>query len=166
LTAAGSAGSTGVMSPEFDHQPTATKENIEQSQFWAGEIGWALIHDPADRNMDLVPDRFKIDFGCPVCGAAWGELLAAGYTSSRVSGGRARWDGVGMVIESGPTAPLDFRAARITCVSGHTFNYDSYTRRIQRYAHPSWASAALLGGVAVMAMAGYLLSGVFRKGKL
>jgi hypothetical protein len=96
----------------------------EQAMFWASAIRWALIHDPADRNLDLLPTHFHIDFGCPECGAAWTDLLAVGYASQRLFGGRANWS----------------RAARLACFSGHSFNYDSYTGSIQRYRPPSWAT--------------------------
>jgi hypothetical protein len=68
-----------------------------------------------------------------------------------------------MLISPGPVGPLDFRAARLSCFSGHAFNYDSYTGRIQRYQPPSWATTALLGVGAYMVAAYALKSGLFRK---
>lgn len=149
---------------KLDAPATTTRANIEQSRFWASEIGWALIQDPTDRNLDLLPDHFHIEFGCPECGAVWVELLAAGYTSRRVYGGSARWDGQEMAISVPAIEMLDFRAARISCFSGHAFNYDSYTGRLQRYTAPSWGAMALVGVGATIAA--YVLGGVIAKGSL
>lgn len=131
----------------------------EQADPWA-EIGWAYIARQADQNLDLLPARFQLD-GCPECGAVWTSLLAVGYTPPHISGGTAHWDGRAMHIVLRPP-PLDLRAARVSCFSGHTFEFDSYTGSHRTY-RPNWASAAILGGMAMLASSGYMLHSLLGK---
>jgi hypothetical protein len=141
-----------------DKLPMPNREN-EQSEFWESQIGWAKVDDPADRNLDLLPAHFRIDFGCPSCGAAWAELVAAGFTVQRIYTGTASWSGTQMAIAL-PCPRLDFRAVRMQCASGkHTYEFDSVTRRMRKYE--SWATRAGigLGAVAIVGLAGMLLAG-------
>lgn len=148
---------------KVDPPPTTTKENIEQSQFWA-QIGWAPIEEPGDRNMDLVSDRFDkyLEHGCPECKSAWLELLAIGYTSQRTYGGDAKWNGRYFDVSTKPMHNLDDRAVRVECWSGHRFDFDSFTGRSRKYETPSWALMGILG-LGAIAMYGYVSR---MKGKL
>ena len=138
-------------------------ERETEAELWAS-IGWARIEEPSDRNLDVLPGRFRIDFGCPECGAVWVDLLAAGYTSMPLGGGTAQWseeDG-GLRISPEPLPRLRLRAARIRCCEGHVYEYDSYTGKVRRWPIPlSW----LVGGIATMAIGGlaYFMMGKNRK---
>lgn len=138
---------------KIDHPPTTTKENIEQSQFWS-QIGWALIEEDENRNMDLVPSHFDrlLTDGCPECKSAWIELLAIGFTTERAYAGEAKWNGRHFDISTLPIHHLGNRAVRVRCFSGHAFDFDSFTKRVRKHEIPSWAVMGLLG---VGALAAY-----------
>jgi len=105
----------------------------ETQRFWA-DFGWALVEEEVDRNPDQIPEDFILDFGCPTCGSAWGEVLAFGFTAPRVLTGN-------LYFTEGPRILLDTsgfddrinhvrpRAVCLVCLGGHVTEFDSVTRR-------------------------------------
>jgi len=103
----------------------------EEQRFW-DDFGWARINDDADRNTDQIPSEFTIDFGCPKCGSAWGELRALGFTAPRLRTGVAHF------IDGRPYVLLDsddylhssrVRAVRLVCLNDHVVDFDGITKR-------------------------------------
>jgi hypothetical protein len=129
----------------------------EEQRFW-DDFGWAQIKNDADRNMDQVPPFFGIDFGCPECGTAWGELRALGFTAPRIR------TGVAYFMDERPCILLDtdddihtarIRAVRIVCLNDHVIDVDGVTRRSRIVEAPMPGLALAMASAAVM-MFGYL----------
>jgi hypothetical protein len=102
----------------------------EEQRFW-DDFGWAQIKDDADRNMDQVPPFFGIDFGCPKCGTAWGELQALGFIAPRIRTGAAYFvdERPRLLLDTDAIHAARIRAVRIACLNDHVVDVDGVTRR-------------------------------------
>lgn len=139
-------------------EPDADTEKEERA-FW-DQFGWARLSDAADRNTDRIPDRFKVDFGCPKCGSAWGELSALGFVAPRVMTGSAMFSLLGTpFVRPDPVGIYDIRAARLVCLGGHAVDFDSFTRRTHVVVMPAWGSVMTLAAVSLVGAMAFLYSG-------
>jgi len=110
-----------------------TEQSIEEAKFW-DTFGWANVTEPENRNMDTVPSGFHIDFVCPVCGSAWGELDALGFQAPKVHSGAVSWFGaLPVILPDAPRIEIFIRGIRIVCLEDHVIEYDRVTKRHRQH---------------------------------
>lgn len=120
-----------------------TEQSIEEAKFWSA-FGWAKVKEPENRNPDIIPKEFRIDFGCPVCGSAWGELDALGFQAPKVHTGHISWLESPVIYPDVPLPETFIRCVRLICLEEHTIDYDRVKQRHRVYTDPFGLSLGLM----------------------
>lgn len=118
-------------------------------------MGWALLQEGPDQNLDGVHASLVPCDGCPVCGAVWSDLVGVGFMAPTIFIGRADLETFSVTCQQKAVIV----ASRVRCYSGHMVDYDAMIRITRPSPMP--VSAGILGvlGFRIIAMAATPLFG-------